>query len=110
MSLDAVADGGVVALEESGNLGDAVVSVGMLLDEPPKLLAGSADALGAIMTADVVNQDATATADLLEHEQQVMGVQSSKHGVGGAVGCHRVYLLRVPVAAFFGGGWAKASR
>jgi hypothetical protein len=53
VGLDASLDRGVIAIEESSDLGEAEVALGVVRDPPPDLVAGAGDALRASAPAEL---------------------------------------------------------
>ena len=60
---NAVEDGGRVALDDTSDLRPAVVSMGVVADEPPELVPGGCYGLGSLGPAEFLRGDAAVSAD-----------------------------------------------
>jgi len=66
----AVQDGGVIAADDAGDLAVAVAALGMVADEPPKLVAGGSDGPGAPAPTQLVTGDPPAGTDRVSKIEQ----------------------------------------
>jgi hypothetical protein len=81
VSAEAGEDGRVIPAEEAGDVGEAVAAFGVVAKQPPELVAGARDALEAGASAEVVEGDAAAGADLSGELQEVTLVERFGDGV-----------------------------
>jgi hypothetical protein len=63
VSGNAVHDGGVIATDDTGNLAEAVATLRVVADEPPKLVTGGSNSAASAAAAELVTGDATACTD-----------------------------------------------
>ena len=82
VSGDAVADGGMVAVDDAADFGKAVAAFGVVADHPPELVAGGGDGSGAVVAAELVSGDASASTDGVRKGEKTADGERGDDSVG----------------------------